>query len=184
MRRGLALIGVVTAVGFLATGCGSGGSSSTTTTTGATAAADWADGFCTAVTSWEDELNTIGKDLRSSPSKDGLQQAADGVKSANQKLSDDLKALGTPDTESGQQVKQSVDDLSTTLNNELTTIEDAAKNASGISGLASAASTIGTSLKTMGTAVSSTLTTIDNADATGEMKTAFDQASSCSDLTG
>lgn len=183
----LALASVIVISGIAAAGCGGGGGnagSSSTTGSETTPVVEWAGNFCTAIKSWKDQLATIGSDLASSPSKDGLQQAADGVKEADQKLSDDLHSLGTPDTESGQKVKQSVDDLSTTLNTELTTIENAVKNASGITGLVSAGTTISASLAAMSTALSDTLQTIDDADVKGDMKTAFDQASSCSGVVG
>jgi len=172
-------------LGALASGCGGGGGgssagSTSTTTTGETPVVQWADSFCKAFTSWQDQLTTIGKDVVSSPSKDGLQKAANDVKTANQTLADDLKALGKPDTPSGDKVQQSVSDLSTTLNTQVTDIEDAAKNASGITGIASAITSISASITTMGNALASTVTTINNADAKGEMKTAFDQAPSCS----
>jgi hypothetical protein len=184
-RFALASVIVISSIG--AAGCGGGGGSegsSTTTGSETTPVVEWAGNFCTAVKSWKDQLGTIGSDLASSPSKDGLQQAADGVKAADQTLSDDLHSLGTPDTESGQKVKQSVDDLSTTVNTELTTIEDAAKNASGITGVVSAGATISASLAAMSTALSNTFQTIDAADVKGDMKTAFDQASSCSGVVG
>jgi len=184
----LAFIAMMVALGGIAAGCGGGGSSSagststTTTTTGTTPVVEWAGDFCTAVNSWKDDLTAVGTNLGSSPTKDGLQQAADGVKAANQKLADDLKGLGKPDTQSGDKVKQSVDDLTKTLNTQLTTIEDAAKNVSGLSGIVSAGATITASLAAMGTALSTTLNTVENADVKGEMKTAFDQAPSCSNL--
>lgn len=73
--------------------------------------------------------------------KGKLDAAANDVQTATKKLADDLKALGKPDTESGQEVKNSIDKLSASLQNNVSKIETATKNASGISGLASAAVT-------------------------------------------
>ena len=81
-------------------------------------------------------------------------------------------------------MKQSVDDLSTTLNTEGQTIEDTVNSASGISGLLSAGAKISTSLSKMYAALADTFQTLDDADVKGEMKTAFDQADSCSGLRG
>ena len=69
------------------------------------------------------------------PTKSGLQTAVDDTKSATQTLSSDLKGLGKPDTEAGQQAKDSLDQLSTSLEQNVTTIETSLKNASGISGV-------------------------------------------------
>jgi len=168
------------AVAGVATACG-GGSSSTTTTTSAsgTPVVEWANGFCTSFASWQKQLTSIGKDVVSSPSKDSLQKAADDVKAANQKLVDDLHGLGKPDTQGGDQVQTSVEDMSTTLNTQLTDIQNDVQNASGITGIASAIASISASLGTMGTALSTTITTIQHAGVKSEMKTAFQQAPSC-----
>src|SRR5262249_32658113 len=119
----------VAVAGIAAAGCGGGGDESSSTTE-TKPVVEWADGFCTDVTTWKDQLTKIGQDFLASPSKESLQTAADDVKAANQKLSDDLKSLGTPDTESGDKVKQSVDDLSDTLNTQMDKIDDAVNNTS------------------------------------------------------
>jgi hypothetical protein len=169
----------------VAAGCGGGGSNGAgTTTNGEEPVVEWANGFCTAVTTWKDQLTKIGQDVVSSPSKDSLDKAVDGVKDANKTLSDDLSDLGRPDTESGQKVKQSVDDLSSTVDTQGQKIQDAVDNASGISGLLSAGATVSASLSAMYAALSSTFDALSNADVKGEMKTAFDQANSCSSLRG
>jgi hypothetical protein len=121
MRRTLALATIVVAAGLAAAGCGGGDEESSATT----AATEWADGFCTAFTSWTDDLQQIGDELTASPSQDALGQAADDVKTATDTLLDDLRALGTPDTESGQEVKDSIDQLSTTLESDLDEVESA-----------------------------------------------------------
>ena len=106
-------------------------------------------------------------------SQDGLQSAADDVRSATQTLIDDLKGLGTPDTASGQEVKSSIDTLSTTLDTETSTIEDTANGVSSIADVPSAITKISTSLSTLGTAFSQTLQTIEDADASGELQSAL-----------
>lgn len=175
----------VTCTAALAAGCGGGGSNDAgTTTNGEEPVVEWANGFCTAVTSWKDQLTKIGQDVVSSPSRDGLEHAVDGVKDANKKLSDDLSDLGRPDTPSGQKVQDSVHALSSTIDTQGQKIDDAVSSASGVSGLLSAGATVSSSLSAMYAALSSTFQALDNADVKGEMKTAFDQANSCSSLRG
>ncbi len=109
---------------FLAAGCGSsGGSSTTTTTTSASATQTWASGVCTSITSWQAALTSAAGSLKSNPTKSGLQTAADDAKSATQTLASDLKGLGKPDTQAGQQAKDSLDQLSTSLQQDVATIE-------------------------------------------------------------
>ncbi len=177
--RTITLVALSTALAFALVGCGGGNSASTTTTS----TTDWANGFCTAYTTWKDSIKSIGDQLTSSLSKEGLDTAATDTKTATQKFSDDLKALGKPDTQSGQEVKSSVDQLATTLQDDLTKIEDTANGVSGLSGIPSAATTISGTITAMGAAVTSTLQTIQNANVKGDLKTAFDQAPACKGVT-
>lgn len=172
----------VLAVAGVAAGCGGSDNASETETS---PTAEWADGFCGAVSDWTNELQTITQQFSdtSNLSQDGLQSAADDVGSATQTLIDDLKGLGTPDTASGQEVKSSIDTLSTTLDTETSTIEDTANGVSSIADVPSAITKISTSLSTLGTAFSQTLQTIKDADASGELQSALQDSPSCADIT-
>ena len=110
--------------------------------------------------------------------------AVDDAKTATDTLVSDLEGLGRPDTEAGQEAKDSVDQLSTDLKGAVTTIEDELDGASGIAGYIAAAPAILTALGTMGADVTSTVTTLQGLDAQGELETAFKDATSCADLTG
>jgi len=91
----------------LAAGCGGGGGKDTTS------AQDWADGVCSAINTWTDSLSSAGQSLSGGNlSKDSLESAAGDVKDATSQLKDDLSGLGTPDTKSGDQAKQTTDELS------------------------------------------------------------------------
>jgi len=179
-RAATALAVLVAAFAFVAAGCGGSDESSTVSPTD-----QWATNFCTAVTTWKDSLQSTADEFKNPSSLDSsaVKDAVDSVSSATQTFVDDVKGLGAPDTESGEQVKSSVQSLSDTLETEKTNIEDAADNASGLTGLASAITSIGKSLTAMGTALSSTLETIDGADAGQELQTAFQNSDACSSLT-
>ena len=105
------------------------------------------------------------------------------AKSATETLSSDLKGLGKPDTQAGQQAKDSLDQLSTSLQKDVTTIENAVKGVSGVSGVVAAVSTLTTTLATMGTQVKATFTDLQGLDK-GELKDAFASSSACNSLTG
>jgi len=162
-------------------GCGGDGESSTASST-----VEWADGLCTAITSWKDELEQIGAQFTdlSSLSQQGLDEAANDVRKANETLVDDLKSLGAPDTESGQEAKNAIDELATTVEADLSEIEDTVEGISGITGIPAAAVTISSALSSMASASSSTLQTIQDADVKGELEDAFNEADSCSEITG
>jgi hypothetical protein len=173
MRRPIVAV-VIAALALVAAGCG--GSSDNTRRLIDHPTDTWVSGFCSAVTTWKNDLQDTTSQLSdtSKLSKDSLDSAANDAKDSTQTFVDSLKSLGKPDTPSGQQIQDSVDKLTTTVDDESKTIQDTASSASGITGVASAITTISTSLSAMATALSQTVQTVQDADASGELKTAFD----------
>ena len=168
----LALVVVVAA---LTAGCGSKKPMTT---------AEWANGVCSAVSTWKDSLTSAAEPLTSGNiSKDSLQSAADDAKSATDTLQSDLKDLGKPNIEAGQQAQDQINTLASDLQADVDTIKNATNGASGVSGIASAVTTAKTTVSTMKTQVSSTFTSLKQLDATGDLTTAFQQADSCQQLT-
>jgi hypothetical protein len=170
---------LVLALAGVAAGCGGDDESESDPT------AAWADGFCSAVTDWTDELQSITSQFSdtSNLSEDGIQSAATDVRSATQTLVDELRDLGAPETDSGEEVKSALDTLSATLEDESSEIEDTANGVSGITELPSAITKISSSLSALGTAFSQTLETIENADASGELRAALEDSPECADIT-
>ncbi len=180
MSRRATFAVVVAVAAFLAAGCGSSDSSSD-----ATATATWADGLCSAITTWTSSLSSIGDSLKGGNlSKDSLSSAVDDAKSATETFTSDLDSLGKPDTDAGQQAKDAVDQLSADLKADMTKIEDAVDGASGVSGILDAVTVISSTLQTAGNQVTSTITSLEDIDAKGELESAFKQSSSCNDLAG
>jgi ABC-type transporter Mla subunit MlaD len=153
-----------------------------TSTQGSSSAEDWANGLCGAVASWNAAITSAGTTLKDDPTEDGLRSAADEVQSATETLSDDLRGLGTPDTESGQQAKESVDELAAGLSGGVDEIEAAVEDASGLSGALAAISAVSTRLMAMGDQVTSTVRSLE--DTRGELADAFAEAESCNELSG
>jgi Flp pilus assembly protein TadD len=175
------MVTFIAALALVVAGCGGSNDESSS----ASPTDEWASGFCTAITTWTDSIQTVTEQFTdpSSLSQDGLESAANDVKTSTSTLVDDLKGLGAPDTASGQDVKNSVDELSSTLEGEVATIDEAVQGASGLTGLLSAGATITTSLKAMGTAFSTTLQTVQSADAKGELQTALEDSPDCASIT-
>jgi hypothetical protein len=180
MRPALVLASVVTALALVASGCGGGDESASTTTT-----AEWADGFCTAVTTWTDEIQRIGNELGdpSSISRDTLDQAATEAEAATDAFVEDVRKLGTLETESGQAVEDSLQTLADTVESEKADLKTTVEDASGITGVASAVTAIGTSLTAMGTALQQALTAIQSADVGGDVEIALEQSEACNEIT-
>lgn len=185
MRKKLLVAVGVALLAIAAAGCGGNGNS-TETTTEATPASEWADGFCTAVSTWQSTLEDISGRFTSlsSLSKENLQAAADDAKSATDQLIEDIRALGAPDTQSGDEIKASVDDLTSTLETELDSIQSTLDETSGITELPGALKDVSSSISAMTTAFSDTYSTIQDAGAEDELRNALESSSACKDITG
>ena len=179
MRWSWVVVIVVLSLVGMAAGCGGDDESETDPT------AAWASDFCTAVTTWKDELDSIASDF-SSPSdlsEESIKSAAEEAKSATDTLRDTLRDLGAPDTASGQQIQDAVDGFSNTVEDETAKIQDAADGVSSITELPAAISTISTSVSAILTAGSEATQTIEDADVDGELRTAFENSPECDDLS-
>jgi phage-related protein len=174
----LSLLILVLGALALAAGCGSDKSSGTVSTT------DWANSLCSAVTTWTSSVKSAGDSLKGgNVSQDALKSAADDVTSATDTFADDLRGLGKPDTEAGQQAKASVQKLSDELKSDLQDIKSTVDEASGVSGTLNAVTAASGKVSAMGTQVQSTFSDLEQLDAKGELENAFQQADACSSLT-
>jgi phage-related protein len=179
MRRRCTAALIVVALAGVAAGCGGSSDEQTDPT------AAWASGFCSAVTTWTDDLQSITQQFTdtSNLSQDGLASAAEDARTSTDQLVSSLKDLGAPDTDSGQEVKSALDTLSTTLDAETAQIQETAQGVTGVTDLPSALTKISTSLSALGTAFSDTLQTIETADTKGELKTALEDSPDCADIS-
>ena len=94
-----------------------------------------------------------------------------------------LKDLGRPDTDAGQQAQDSVNELTTQIDDDMTKIQDAVSNASGVAGVLAAVPTITTTIQSAGNQVADTISGFEALDAKGELESAFKEAQSCKTLT-
>jgi len=167
------------ALALVAAGCGGSDESSASPTE------EWANSFCTATTTWKDSLTSVTEQFSSlsSLTSEALTDAANDAKSSTETFVDELRALGPPETESGEAVKSSIDELSNTVESEVAKIETAAEGVSGLADLPSAITSITTSISAMSSALSSTVQTAESADASGELRTALEDSPACANIT-
>jgi methyl-accepting chemotaxis protein len=167
---------VVVALALVAAGCGGEDEPETAST------AVWAEGFCTAVTDWTDEIERIAGDAASSLSEESLREAADGVSTATDTFVEELQDLGAPDTESGQEIEDATQELTDAVEAEKADVEEAVEGASDTTEIAAALAVVGSSLQTLATALQSTLQAIEDADVSGELQTALEDSPACENL--
>ena len=166
---------------LLAAGCGGDDGSS-----GQTAPDEWADGFCSALATYTDDLAAIAEPLTdaSSLTEDNLQEAAEDAQDATEALAEDMRSLGSPDTISGDQVDGAVEALATELEAGAEELESAVADVSSDADVPAALGSVTTTLSELSREVGRALQAIEDADPNGELETAFEDAESCGELTG
>lgn len=169
----------VVALAALAAGCGGKSSSSSQSTS----AADWANGLCSAVSTWSTSVQTTTTSLKGNVTESSLKSASAEVTKATDRLETDLKGLGTPDTESGKKAKETVDTLTGQLKTDAQTIDKAVKEVSGTSSALQAVSTISSTLVTVGDQVTTAFTSVQQLDTKGELDKAFRNSEECKKLS-
>jgi hypothetical protein len=107
VRRLLLPTLVVSASVAVLAGCGGGGGSSTTSAT------DWANGYCTAATTWVTTLDQARADARSG--KASPSDAAQTVTNQTNTFTQTINGLGQPDTPDGATSASTAKDLATKL---------------------------------------------------------------------
>jgi len=177
-----ACVVAVVALATLAAGCGGKSSSSQSTSAASTSAADWANGLCSAVSTWSTSVQTTTTSLKGNVTEDSLKSASADVTKATDEFVNDLKGLGTPDTESGKKAKETLDTLAGQLKTNVQTIDKAVNEASGTSGALKAVSTVSSTLVTVGDQVTTAFTSIQQLDTKGELDKAFRNSEECKAL--
>lgn len=146
-------------------------------------ASEWADSICTSLSSWKSSVTDVSDSLKGSDlSQDELQNAADDVSDSTEAMVGDLQDAGRPETESGQQAQDDVNQLSDEFQKDIGEIERAASDASGGAEMVQAAGQIVAILGTMSNQLKSTYTDLQQLEGGTEIKNAFTQSSACNDL--
>jgi methyl-accepting chemotaxis protein len=172
------LVALLAVLALVATGCGSDDESESS------ASAAWADGFCGALTKWKSSLESVGETLKDVDqlSKAKIEEAAGDVSDANERLADDVDALGEPPQEAASTAKDAVDELRAELKTSTDQIESATQNLSSPTDVLKAVNTTSAALLTMSTDISATAATLQSVDASDEWKQAFADSDACQSL--
>jgi hypothetical protein len=148
---------------------------------GPPSATDWADDLCSALGDWTDSVTSAAQSVTEEPSRESVESAVDDVEGATQTLVDDVEDLETPDLEAGQEAEQSVDELSDSLSAEVEKVKETAENAT-LGNISESVTAISQSFTAMRQQISAAFTELEGLDPGGELRTAFEEADSCSEL--
>jgi hypothetical protein len=164
-------------VGLLAVAAGCGGDDESATV-------GWANDVCSAGTDWTESVTSTAESLSGGGlDAEELRGAVDDLESATKDFADDLRGLGSPETESGAQAKSAIDELAGGVEESVAEMKTAVQDVSSAGDVLEAITEVGAILSTLGEQVSATLAGLDTVDAQGELEAAFQEADACQDLT-
>lgn len=187
MRRTCAVL--ATAVLLLSAGCGSddngasgsASSSPSSSPSGSGRTKAWADDLCTAASTWKAQLNGATAQLRDTAnlSANGLKSSLSTMVTATSSFASDLRDLGVPDTQAGDQAQQELSDLGDTLEEQQDVIADTLAGVTTARQLAAALPTLQKAVTTMGTAFTTTAQSLSGLDGADELRQSFESSSAC-----
>ena len=167
VSRRFGLLALAASLSLAVAGCGGDEES---------ASEQWAGDVCTQLSTWatsvEDAVTTLAENPLSID-KNTMQDAIGDVKAATDELVDGIADLGPPETESGEQVRSELDELGTQLQQQVDDVEQSA-DAGSLTLVA-----VSSALAAASSAVRSTYESIQSLDSDGELRDAFESASSC-----
>jgi len=177
VRAVVALLALVLSLGILA-GCAGDDEPD------ADATAAWVDSFCTATVAWTTELQTIADDLSDlqNLSSAAVSDAAEQARETTDSFVSDVRGLGSPETEGGDQIETSVQTLADEVDDEMNEIEDAVEDIEGLTGLVTAGREVAASLSAMFVSLQRVFETFEEADPSGELETAFEESDACDEI--
>jgi hypothetical protein len=172
----LALVSAVAVLALSVAGCGGDDDNDATT--------EWAGGVCSAITTWENSITSAVNSVKDNPTKDGIQSAVDDAKDATTTFTNDLKGLGKPDTDAGQQAQDALNELPSDAEAGVQQVEQAIQTAegAGAAGALSAISAVSATLATLTSQATTTFSQLQQLNGGDELKSAFDNADSCDSL--
>ena len=177
MHRALAVAAasLVVLLAVAAAGCGGDDTSS---------ADQWADSVCTDLNTWADSMTTTITGVMSQGlgvTSGDLRAAANQAKSATTRLVDDLREIGPPDTESGQQAQQQVEQLGDSLEQHTNKARDLVQGASGSgAGVVDTARSVLVEIGAAADEVKSALTSLQQAGQ--DIRDGIESSDACSQL--
>ncbi|WP_344046292.1 hypothetical protein [Nocardioides panacihumi] len=186
MRRACAAL--ATAVLLLSAGCGSddngaasSASSPSSSTSGSAGTEAWANNLCTAAATWKGQLDSATAQLRDTAnlSANGLRSSLSTMVTATSSFASDLRDLGMPDTQAGDQAQQDLSDLGDTLDEQQQVIADTLAGVTTARQLAAALPALQKAITTMGTAFAATAQSLSGLDGADELKQSFESSSAC-----
>ncbi len=156
---------------------------------GSTDPSAWASSVCTSLSDWQSSITALADVSGGELTKESLGEKLDTAETATEQLVTELKDLGPPDLEAGEELKQQLDaaadDLEASYELLISGAQDAL-DADSPAAFLQALAALAPEFQNLLDQVRSTVTELENAnvveDAKAELQEAFAEAESCQAL--
>ena len=146
-------------------------------------AAGWADSVCTSVGDWRADVQATVEELSANPSAisaESLREAADDTLESTETLVEELRDLGPPETETGEEAQAEIEELAESLESSRDTVRDTLEGSSEtVSGVLANLSSITAELQAAASATAATFERLLALDPGGDLAQAFRDEDSC-----
>ena len=156
---------------------------------GQPSATAWADSVCTSFTTWRSSITAISDAGGDSLTPESLQQSLADATSATATLVDDLRALGPPDLDSGDDLKQQLDSAAGEIESSFDTLKQGAEDAADAKSPAEFREALAALAPQFQALLDTTKTTVEDLQSANvgegaktELQQAFSNAASCQQL--
>lgn len=152
-------------------------------------ATTWADSVCTSLATWRSSITSLADVSGVTLTPESLGDKLDTAENATQTLVTELKDLGPPDLDSGDELKQQLDSAATEIKSSFDTLKqgaEAATEADSPGDFIEALTALGPQFQALLDTMSTTVDDLQNAnvaeDTKAELQQAFSDATSCQQL--
>lgn len=149
----------------------------------------WADSVCTSLSSWSSSITSLADVGDGTLTPESLGDKLDEAENATSQLVTELKDIGPPDLEAGDQLKQELDSATSELESSFETLKEGAEDAADAESPADfvqALAALAPQFQALLDAISTTVDDLQNADvaedAKAELEQAFADAPACQPL--
>jgi uncharacterized phage infection (PIP) family protein YhgE len=171
----IAAASLLVVLSVAASGCGGDDQSS---------AEQWADSVCTDLNTWADSTTTAITGVMSqglSITRSDLRAAANQAQSATTRLVDDLREIGPPDTESGAQAQQELQQLGDSIEQHANKTRELVEGASSSgAGIVATARSVLVEIGAAADQMKAALTSLEQAG--GDIRDGIQASDACSQL--
>lgn len=146
------------------------------------ASEEYAGDACSTLSTWVTDVEETVRSLTDAGlaiNREDLETALEETRDATATLSDDLQELGAPESEDGNEAQDELESLSTTLERQVETVEEALSSSGGLTAIAA---TVSAAISTAAAAVNQAYQDLQGLDPAGELSEAFEDSEDCDSL--